>query len=364
MAWQTHQDSALYNRNAQEPDLETLVYWVQRLEPLIRADRDEEVVVVVCNRTGAEEDVVYTGTSAVLGIKRGEVFVYGVLGRGVNDLLVVDTDCPPMCRLTDADTVEADHQVADRPVLDRKSHNQPTYEPTDIPIDLLSDESEVCQCHLVDSGISLRIDTSSGPRIDTGSSPRTATSPRLPWLAQSDLLGNTPTDSRSPTRLQIPTRPLLEEEYITIDSAVTDDIIIDTPGFLDTPGFAFAGRPPRPKLAIPGSPWRFPSSKQSPYPWHAHDVSHSGVFGAGATMTPITPFDEDGWSSTPIDAKAPGWFWKHEPTLSALKESIAEEDEEGEEGSGEPIKAAESVPTAATRTQSALSAVVADNRRS
>ncbi|KAK3377792.1 carbon-nitrogen hydrolase, partial [Podospora didyma] len=80
MAWQTSQDTRLFSRRPQEPDLESLVYWVQRLEPVIRAEKEEEIIVIFCNRTGSEDDIMYAGTSAVLGIKGGEVFVYGLLG--------------------------------------------------------------------------------------------------------------------------------------------------------------------------------------------------------------------------------------------------------------------------------------------
>ncbi|KAK0626305.1 carbon-nitrogen hydrolase, partial [Immersiella caudata] len=100
MAWHTHEDTRLYSRRPQEPDLDTLVYWVQRLEPLIAAKREEEVIVIFCNRTGTEDEVMYTGTSAVLGIRRGEVYVYGLLGRGVKELLVVDTSKPPVSKLS------------------------------------------------------------------------------------------------------------------------------------------------------------------------------------------------------------------------------------------------------------------------
>lgn len=310
MAWQTHQDPNLFGANPTEPDIETLVYWVQRLEPLIHANKEEEVIVVFCNRAGSETEATYTGTSAVIGIKRGEVFVYGVLGRGVDDLLIVDTDHPPMSKLTDAEAVERDEFLSEKPASAAENDLQ-THRITD---NALLDESQACPCYLADSGLGTELD-----------SPRQPTSPKLPWLAQIPQPGETPTDTRSPTRLQIPTRPQFNE-YITIDSAISDDVIIDTPAVGDTP--ALDRRPFRPKLAIPSSPWRFPS-KQSPYPWHHHDGSHSSVFGAGAAMTPITPFDEDGWSSTPIEQKAPPqWFWKHEPTLSALKESIVEEDEE------------------------------------
>lgn len=78
---------------------DTLTYWVQRMEPIIRAETDEEIIVVFCNRCGIEDDTVYAGTSAVIGIKQGEVCVYGLLGRCEKNLLVVDTDNPPLGKL-------------------------------------------------------------------------------------------------------------------------------------------------------------------------------------------------------------------------------------------------------------------------
>lgn len=57
------------------------------------------MIVVFCNRTGTEDDLVYAGTSSVVGIKDGEVNVYGILGRSVKDLLVVDTDNGPFAKL-------------------------------------------------------------------------------------------------------------------------------------------------------------------------------------------------------------------------------------------------------------------------
>ncbi|KAG9255378.1 hydrolase, carbon-nitrogen family protein [Emericellopsis atlantica] len=99
MAWMTAQDGRSFSRMPQEPDVETLMYWVTRLEPLIRAEEDEEIIVVFANRSGIEDDAIYAGTSAVLGIKDGEVVVYGILGRGDKDLLVVDTDEAPYARL-------------------------------------------------------------------------------------------------------------------------------------------------------------------------------------------------------------------------------------------------------------------------
>jgi len=99
MAWLTREDARSYSRMPKDPDMETLSYWLARLEPLIRAETEGEIIVVFANRCGIEDDAVYAGTSAVLGIESGEVKVYGILGRGERELLVVDTDDPPMAKL-------------------------------------------------------------------------------------------------------------------------------------------------------------------------------------------------------------------------------------------------------------------------
>lgn len=69
------------------------------MEPIIRAETDEEIIVIFCNRCGIEDETVYAGTSAVIGIKNGEVSVYGLLGRCQQSLLVVDTDTKPLGQL-------------------------------------------------------------------------------------------------------------------------------------------------------------------------------------------------------------------------------------------------------------------------
>ncbi|KAL2873927.1 hypothetical protein SGCOL_010898 [Colletotrichum sp. CLE4] len=99
MAWMTREDGRMFSRMPNEPDMDTLTYWVTRLEPIIRAETDEEIIVVFCNRTGIEDDAVYAGTSAVVGIQAGEVKIYGLLGRGEKELLVVDTNNPPYAKL-------------------------------------------------------------------------------------------------------------------------------------------------------------------------------------------------------------------------------------------------------------------------
>lgn len=66
-----------------------------------------------------EDDTVYAGTSAVIGIKNGEVNVYGILGRCEKNLLVVDTDSKPFGKLVNRPEREADSEP-------------PPGEPTDI----------------------------------------------------------------------------------------------------------------------------------------------------------------------------------------------------------------------------------------
>jgi hypothetical protein len=99
MAWLTRENARSYSRTPKEPDMDTLAYWVARLEPLIRCEDEGEIIVVLANRTGVEGDAVYAGTSAVLGIQSGEVKLYGVLGRGERELLVVDTSNKPQAKL-------------------------------------------------------------------------------------------------------------------------------------------------------------------------------------------------------------------------------------------------------------------------
>ncbi|ROW02827.1 hypothetical protein VSDG_01610 [Cytospora chrysosperma] len=99
MAWLTREDAGTFTSMPDEPDMETLAYWVQRMEPLIRAETTEEIIVVFCNRCGIEDETVYAGTSAVIGIKQGEVNVYGILGRCEKNLLIVDTDSKPLGKL-------------------------------------------------------------------------------------------------------------------------------------------------------------------------------------------------------------------------------------------------------------------------
>ena len=79
--------------------MHSLYYWLARLEPLIRGEIEGEIIVVLANRCGSEDDTVYVGSSCVLGIDDGEINVYGILGRGEEKLLVVDTHASPKIKL-------------------------------------------------------------------------------------------------------------------------------------------------------------------------------------------------------------------------------------------------------------------------
>jgi protein N-terminal amidase len=103
MAWSTRHYHHAYTNNPEDPDLDALIYWAERLEPVIRQDFLGEIIVVLANRCGSEGDALYVGTSCVLGIGDGEVNVYGILGRGEEKLLVADTNEPEEFTFSTAD---------------------------------------------------------------------------------------------------------------------------------------------------------------------------------------------------------------------------------------------------------------------
>lgn len=132
MAWNTLEDQQVYTSVPEEPDMDTLTYWVRRMEPIIRAEKEEEIIVVFANRCGVEGDATYAGTSAVIGIQNGVVCVYGLLGRGVQEVLMVDTDGPPFAKLADRpeglgdseEEVDLDEPVSDSPATSEKDDEE------------------------------------------------------------------------------------------------------------------------------------------------------------------------------------------------------------------------------------------------
>ncbi|KAL7269057.1 hypothetical protein RUND412_008294 [Rhizina undulata] len=97
MAWLTTQPTQSLVDQAQVPDADVLAYWIQRLQPILDQGgqgRSGETIFVACNRIGIEGQACYAGTSSVIGITKGNVKVYGSLGRGTEDLLVCDVPGP------------------------------------------------------------------------------------------------------------------------------------------------------------------------------------------------------------------------------------------------------------------------------
>ncbi|KAK8851794.1 carbon-nitrogen hydrolase [Apiospora arundinis] len=97
-----------------KPDSETVGRWIQGLAPLRKRNMQHETIFVFANCSGIENGAtIYTGTSAILGIQRSEVRVYGILSRTDRELLVVNTSDAPVCTLTD---LTKDHFYLMKPV--------------------------------------------------------------------------------------------------------------------------------------------------------------------------------------------------------------------------------------------------------
>lgn len=144
MAWNTREEAHSFSLIPNEPDMASLKYWIARLEPVIRSDGQEEIIVIFCNRCGIEDDAVYSGTSTVIGVKGGEINVYGILGRGEEDLLVVDTKNPPCAKLVclpvdQSSEVTPDSEEETKEEFDKSKEANTS--PTRSPSRIISDET-------------------------------------------------------------------------------------------------------------------------------------------------------------------------------------------------------------------------------
>ncbi|OAA41915.1 amidase [Beauveria brongniartii RCEF 3172] len=139
MAWCTHADQQEFFLKPEEPDMDTLLYWITRLQPIISIDFNQETIIVFGNRCGAEGDTTYVGTSTVIGVLSGEILLYGILGRGEESLLVVDTDAQPYAKikLQSSESVQTQDQVED----DLASQSLPQTDPSDKQRDARGSES-------------------------------------------------------------------------------------------------------------------------------------------------------------------------------------------------------------------------------
>lgn len=300
MAWHTPHDITMYSRKPQEPDLEAIVYWVQRLEPIISA-KEEEVTVVFCNRTGSEGGVTYTGTSAVLGIRRGEVFVYGMLGRGVKELLIVDTSKPPISKLTEGkSTVAAGSHVGDTSIQAERG---------------LTGVSDWLDGRPWARGLQgdLKLETSGfwgrrdhGPLspISSAGGHFTPTSPAPPQWPPMSL------DPKAVT--EEPSQPSRLQTLVALDQRPAVHPVLPAP---------LQKHSALPKLTIPSAtssassspgPWRF-NKMASPFPKALPGGRRPNVLAGEVAMTPISAFDPDSAQSAQLSGNSavrkPAFSW-------------------------------------------------------
>lgn len=94
MAWLTRLTPEELAEQSAEPDNETIAYWLERFHPLAdfsnRPESAPPVVLILANRCGVEGGAVYAGTSTVVKLDRGSTQIFEILGRGEENLLVVD----------------------------------------------------------------------------------------------------------------------------------------------------------------------------------------------------------------------------------------------------------------------------------
>jgi protein N-terminal amidase len=103
MAWITRLSAEELQGDPEQPDLDTVAYWLERLQPLTASDESGKDVYVVCaNRIGSEGvnpligPVRYAGSSTVFKIASdGEVTFWGIMGRAEQGILMIDTEDNP-----------------------------------------------------------------------------------------------------------------------------------------------------------------------------------------------------------------------------------------------------------------------------
>ena len=62
MAWLSITAVGGTNRHPNQPETDTVGYWIQRFLPLV--ELEHPVAVVTCNRVGQEDNLLFTGSSA------------------------------------------------------------------------------------------------------------------------------------------------------------------------------------------------------------------------------------------------------------------------------------------------------------
>jgi len=95
MAWLCHLTPEELMRDPSLADVATIAYWVERFQPLVEANLEEPVYVIMANRSGMEKGVCYAGSSTVIKIDKGEVSLFETAGKSDERCLVVDLSDRP-----------------------------------------------------------------------------------------------------------------------------------------------------------------------------------------------------------------------------------------------------------------------------
>lgn len=90
MAWLCHLTPTELVQEPGQPDVATVAYWVERFQPLVEANGETPVYVILANRCGMEKGVCYAGSSTVMKIDNGTVSLYETAGKSEEKCLVVD----------------------------------------------------------------------------------------------------------------------------------------------------------------------------------------------------------------------------------------------------------------------------------
>ena len=103
MSWLTNLSTTELAASAQQPDLDTLNYWIERIVPLVKS-RDEEVTVIFANRCGEEpDDARYAGSSWIGKVGKGKIKIWDIAGRAEERVINADTKDEPKWTLQTVD---------------------------------------------------------------------------------------------------------------------------------------------------------------------------------------------------------------------------------------------------------------------
>ncbi|KAK0512816.1 hypothetical protein JMJ35_004833 [Cladonia borealis] len=131
MAWLTRLPEQDLLEQAEEPDLNTLSYWIERMKPLV--DGEKEVIVVCANRSGMEpgknpigeeEGVRYAGSSWVGKVGRGVVRIWQITGKAIEQVIVADTKVTPQWELRMKSGIEGETCLLVEPELGSEGFQQ------------------------------------------------------------------------------------------------------------------------------------------------------------------------------------------------------------------------------------------------